>query len=78
MPWIHAIFTETDQAKIAEHGISEDEIEQVISDPAEHSISRSSGLPVAQGWTEAGRWIVVVYRQLNSITWEIITAYQLT
>lgn len=76
MPWIHAIFTDTARAKIAEHGISEDEVKQVLEEADVHTTSRSSGLPLAQGRTAAGRWLVVVYRELDPITWEVITAFE--
>jgi len=78
MPWMHAIFTDLAREKLAEHGISEGEVEQVLHEASEHTTSRSSGMPLAQGWTPAGRWIVVIYRELDEITAEVITAYEPT
>jgi len=69
MPWMHAIYTDTAQRKLAEHGVSEDEVEQVLQGAQHYTTSRSSGLPLAQGWTEAGRWLVVVYRALEDLSW---------
>jgi len=76
MPWMHLIFTDASREKLAEHGVSEDEVEQVMVEAEWHTTSRSSGLPIALGRTGAGRRIVVVYRTLDSITCEIVTAYE--
>jgi len=76
MPWMHAVFTETARDKLREHDITEDEVEDVLQRAQLYTTSRSSGLPMAIGWTGSGRRIVVVYRELDSITCEIITAYE--
>jgi hypothetical protein len=76
MPWLHAIFTDLAREKLVEHGISESEVEQVLQEANEYTTSRSTGMPLAQGWTDAGRWIVIIYRELDEITAEVITAYE--
>jgi len=76
MPWLYAIFTETACEKIAQHGITEDEVETVLQEAEQHTTSRSSGLPLAIGWINEGRRLIVVYRKLDRITCEIITAYE--
>jgi hypothetical protein len=76
MPWVDVIFTDVAQEKIAAHDVSMDEARQVLENAELYTTSRSSGWPLAQGWTRAGRWIVVVYRELDSVTWEVITAFE--
>ena len=76
MPWMRAIYTETAREKLAEHGIGEDEVQRVLQEAEQYTTSRSSGLPLGRGWTDAGRYLVVVYHELDSITVEGITAYE--
>lgn len=76
MPWIDIIWTDRFLEKIAEHGVSQDEVEWVLMEPAVEDFSRSTGLPLARGLTEAGRPLVVVFRWIDEITVEPITAYE--
>ncbi len=47
---------------IAEHGVTPEEVEEVLNDPAsETGRSRSSGRPVTFGYTAQGRPLVVVW-----------------
>lgn len=47
---------------IAEHGVTTDEVEEVLSDPdAALGRSRSTGRPVAFGWTSTGKHLIVVF-----------------
>jgi uncharacterized DUF497 family protein len=51
---------------IAEHGLTIDEVESVLADP--RSItgkSRSSGRPITFGYTDTGRYIGVVWEEVN-------------
>jgi hypothetical protein len=61
---------------IAEHDISQDEVEQVLENAADEDISRSTGLPVVFGDTKAGRHLMVVYEQIDEITVYPVTAYE--
>ena len=74
--WIDVIWTDVAREKIAAHGVREHEVEQVLMDPAEETTCRTTGLPLARGWTEAGRPLVVVYRWVDAVTVEPITAYE--
>ena len=51
---------------IAEHGITKEEVEDVLENPNGIEISRSSGRPIAFGQTSTGRLIAVIY--LDSAT----------
>lgn len=61
---------------IAEHGISREEVEEVLENPAGIEWSRSSGRPVAFGETSTGRLIAVVYDQIDEETAYPITAFE--
>ena len=62
--------------KLAEREISADEIEAIISHPEFADVSRSSGLPVAFGHLIDGLFVIVVYRWVDHITVQPITAYE--
>ena len=59
----------------AEHGVTKAEAEEVLQNPADEDISRSSGLPVVFGDTSAGRRLMVVYEEIDSDTVYPVTAY---
>lgn len=47
---------------IAEHGITMDEVEEVIAKHKDEAVaSRSSGLPTTFGWTSTGKYITAVF-----------------
>ena len=62
---------------IAEHGLSPDDIEDVLQNPIGHDISRSSGRPIVYGFTADGRYILVVYEKVGEQTIYPITAYEI-
>ena len=47
---------------IAEHGITQDEVEEVVSARHETAVaSRRSGLPATFGWTTTGKYLCVIF-----------------
>ena len=60
---------------IAEHGLTPDDVEAVLFHPIAHDISRASGRPMVYGFTSAGRYIVVVYEEIDDHTVYPVTAY---
>jgi hypothetical protein len=63
-------------AHLAEHGISQDDFEHVVSSPCSKGVSRSSGLPAGWGYTDDGRYIMAVYDELDDGTLLPVTAYE--
>ena len=62
---------------VAEHGLTPNEIEDVLLDPeSDLSISPSSGRPAAFGFTASGRYIMVVYEIIDPETVYPVTAYE--
>jgi uncharacterized DUF497 family protein len=76
MPWRHLIWTDIACEKIAAHGVSEHEVEEVVLTARCMTFSRSSGLPLYIGHTHAGRRLCVVFREVDEVTIEILTAYE--
>jgi uncharacterized DUF497 family protein len=79
MPYFEIIWDEEPGGNvehIAEHGITIDDIEEVLFHPTGRDTSRSSGLPIAFGFTPDGRYILVVYEQIDDVTIFPVTAYE--
>jgi uncharacterized DUF497 family protein len=51
---------------IAEHGITVDEVEEVVADRYEAAVaSRSSGRPTVFGWTTPGKHLAVIFEVVD-------------
>ena len=61
---------------IAEHGISKEEVEEVLENPDGVETSRFSGRPIAFGETTTGRIIAVIYEEIDEDTVYPVTAYE--
>ena len=62
---------------IAQHGLTPEDVEEVIFNPVDRDTSRSSGLPIMFGFTPDGRYIMVVFEQIDEMTIYPVTAYDL-
>ena len=58
------------------HGITKQEVEEVLEKPAGTESSRSSGRPIVFGDTSTGRIIAVVYEEIDQETVYPVTAYE--
>jgi hypothetical protein len=76
MPRFLFFWTPISVQKVEEHGLTTDDVEYVIQNPYRKSESRSSGDRLAEGYTEAGQWIVCIYRMLDPDMVEPITAFE--
>jgi hypothetical protein len=76
MPYYDFIWTEEIIAHLAEHDIAPDDFEGVVINPERIGRSRSSGNPVAWGYTENGRYIIAVYQKVDDSTVVPVTAYE--
>lgn len=79
MPYYEIIWNEEPGGNvehIGEHGLTQED-EEVLFNPVDRDVSRSSGLPIAFGFTPDGRYIMVVYEQIDDVTIYPLTAYDL-
>jgi uncharacterized DUF497 family protein len=60
----------------SEHGITKEEVEEVLESAVDFDISRSTGRPVVFGETCSGRHLMVVFEQINAVTIYPVTAYE--
>ncbi len=80
MPYFDFIWEETEDGNIehiAQHGLTPEEVEEIMLDPEHTSVSRSSGRPIVFGYTNTGKYIAVVYEQIDADTVYPITAYEI-
>jgi hypothetical protein len=61
---------------LAEHDVTPEEFEEVVSNPDHEDISRSTGNPLAFGSTSAGRYLCCVFKRFGNDTIEPLTAYE--
>jgi uncharacterized DUF497 family protein len=59
----------------AEHGVTKEEVEDVMQNATDTDVSRSSGRPVVFGETRTGRHLMVVYEAIDADTVYPVTAY---
>jgi len=79
MPYFEIIWNEEPDGNIehiAEHGLTPKDVEEVILNPVDRDVSRSTGLPIVFGFTADGRYILVVYEQVDDITIYPVTSYE--
>ena len=75
MPYYFFVWTPEMIAHLAEHEVSPEEFEEVVSDPDYEDVSRSTGNPIAFGRTPAGRLLCCVFKRLGNDMIEPVTAY---
>jgi hypothetical protein len=78
MRYYEFLWTEEIVDHLAEHGVTCEEFEAVVSNPDKISVSRSSGRPCCWGETVDGRRLFCVYEYLDDITIIPVTAYDVT
>ncbi len=62
---------------VATHGLTPGEVDEVLQDPrSSFDVSRTTGYPAAFGETATGRYIIVVYDEIEESTVYPITAYE--
>ncbi len=76
MPVFRFEWTDEIIQHLEEHGISPAEFAEVVSDPEFAGHSRRSGDPCAKGTTRTGRILFCVYRMIDELTVEPVTAYE--
>ena len=78
MPYFDFLWTDEIVAHLAEHGVSKEDFEEVVSNPRKLGVSRSTGRPCCWGETADGRELFCVYELLDDLTIIPVTAYELS
>ena len=75
MPFYFFMWTHEIIDHLAQHDVTPEEFEEVVSDPEWEDLSRSTGNPIAFGATSQGRYLCCVFRRLDTDTIEPVTAH---
>ena len=75
MPYYFFIWTPEIIEHLAEHDVTPEEFESIVSSPVDESQSRSTSNLVAFGTTSDGRQLCCVFRRIDDDTIEPVTAY---
>jgi len=76
MPYYFFVLTPEIIEHLAEHNVTQEQFEEVVSHPELEDISRSSGHPIAFGLMSNGKYLCCVFRRIDEDTIEPITAYE--
>ncbi|SFI07443.1 hypothetical protein [Planctomicrobium piriforme] len=76
MPYFTFFWTPDNELHIAEHGVTTEEFEEVVMDPDEVTLSRTSGLPAAFGMTSSGKYLCCIYEEFNDLQIHPVTAFE--
>jgi site-specific DNA recombinase len=68
MPFFLFQWDGENEAHLAEHGVTRDEFAEVVCDPDHVETSRTSGRPIAFGYTSTGKYLACVYELLDETT----------
>jgi uncharacterized DUF497 family protein len=61
---------------IAEHDLTVDDVEEALAAPVSEGFSDSTGFPAIWGYVPDGRFVIVIYEQIDDETIRPITAYE--
>lgn len=76
MPFYLFVWNDENEEHLAEHGVSIEEFVEVVCNPDRIETSRSSGRPIAFGYTSTGKYLACVYEELDDVTLFAITAFE--
>jgi len=76
MPFYFFLWTDENTSHLSEHGVTQDEFETVVCNPESTGVSRTTGHPIAFGFTESGRQLACVYKMLDDYEIFPVTSYE--
>ncbi len=76
MPFYLFHWTHRALEKIAEHGVTKEEFQEVVMASNRFDKSRSSGLPIAFGETSTGKYIACVFESIDDVELIPVTAFE--
>jgi uncharacterized DUF497 family protein len=79
MSWTHVIWDDSPGGNVQhveEHDLTTDDVDYVLENYESMDTSRTSGRPCVFGSVPDGRYIVVVYEEVDSETVLPVTAYE--
>jgi len=77
MPHFFFVWNDEIIEYLAQHGVTQDEFEEVVLNSTEVQTSRSSARPIVFGPTSTGKFLACVFEYLGDDTVIPVTAYQI-
>ena len=68
MPWYLFLWDPETEDHLAQHAVTPDEFEAVVCNPDSVGESRSTGRPIAFGYTSTGKYLACVYELADADT----------
>jgi uncharacterized DUF497 family protein len=81
MRWTRVIWDWTEGGNVEhveEHDLTTADVDEVLEDPESTAFSHSSGRPCVFGHVPDGRYIVVIYEEIDDDTVIPVTAYEVS
>ena len=75
MAYTSIIWSVENTAHFAEHGLTPEDVDSVFASPVGTGESRSSGEPAVFGYTPDGRYVIVVFTEIDQDPIYPITGY---
>ena len=76
MPFYFFVWDDETEDYLQQHSVSSDDFEAIVCDPDALDKSRSTGRPLAFGWSGDGRYLCCVYEYVDDDTSLPITAFE--
>ena len=76
MPWYSFLWDPDSEQHLAQHGVTPYEFEEVVCNPDSVGESRSTGRPIAFGYTSTGKYLAYLYELVDPDTVLPVTAYE--
>lgn len=76
MPHFFFVWNDEIVEYLAQHGVTQDEFEEVVLNSTEIQASRSSARPIVFGPTSTGKFLACVFEYLDDDTVIPVTAYE--
>ena len=74
--WDHPDDPSGNVQHIAEHGLEIEHVEEVLANPTDEGVSRSSGQRCLWGYTLENLYVIVVYEEIDDDAIRVVTAYE--
>lgn len=75
MRFLQIIVTERVAEKLALFDLTADEAARIVNEPMDVAVSRSSGLPLAFGYSDDGRYFAIPHKVIDRDTAQIVSGF---
>jgi hypothetical protein len=77
MPHFAFVWTDKNIRHLADNALDPEDAETAMADPESRFVSDSSGRRAVRGYACDGRYIAVIFEQIDELTVYVVTAYEI-